>query len=343
MCKRIAIIAENSIKYIEIIIDAWNMGNTVVLIDFKIPAQSCLELMGKACVQKVYTDRKELFDYVKKMSNIEVEMMASMEKSVCELPESIRKKYKVSHRKEEGVILFSSGTTGKSKGIILSHYSFTKNAEMCAEQKGVNKNSTLYLYKTISHCASFVGEFMIALITGAKLYIASTKILMRKHLNNINIYSVTHFSANPSVLNLISKYTNRNMEFPSLKLIVSSGSMFTRKCKLQAQDFFKCPIINMYGMTEISGLATSQIPLFSNKTCCSGIEQESVGTPLEGVKIKILGQKYEELKKGEIGNIYISIPTVMIGYVEAETIRLYEDEYWFTGDKVLSMKTMNYS
>lgn len=79
----------------------------------------------------------------------------------------------------------------------------TTNAEKNAARKRVDNNSVLYVYKTLSHCASFVGELLLGLITGANIYVCSVRTMIRMHLENICKYNVTHFSVNPSVLHMI--------------------------------------------------------------------------------------------------------------------------------------------
>lgn len=332
MNKRVAIIANNSIEYLNKIIDIWNTGDVPVLIDFRIPLTSCLKLLKHAEVNKIYTDKKELIEYIKKGSEYKIEEIETMKESVSLLPDNVRNKYRRNYSKKEGLILFSSGTTGENKGIILSHYAITKNAENCAKRKKIDSSSVLYLYKTISHCASFIGEFLAALVMNAKIYIASEKLVIRKHLKNIDFYKITHFSANPSVLHAIWKNKIPKEVFSSLKLVVSSGAMFTHSCKYNAEIFFGCPIINMYGMTELAALVSSQVPYLESVNNIENDTIESVGVPLEGVEIKILNEKFIAQKTEEIGEIFICSPTMMMGYIGKENFNLLERKYWRTGD-----------
>ena len=56
--ERIAIIGENSLSYIRILLDIWNEGNSAVLIDYMTPEDVCLKLMTEAEVKKCYIDDK---------------------------------------------------------------------------------------------------------------------------------------------------------------------------------------------------------------------------------------------------------------------------------------------
>lgn len=55
--ERIAIIAKNSIKYIDIIIDEWNNGNSVVLLDYNIPLVTIEKMLDEANVKKCYIEK----------------------------------------------------------------------------------------------------------------------------------------------------------------------------------------------------------------------------------------------------------------------------------------------
>ena len=62
--KRIAIIADNSLAFVSRLLNAWNNDEVAVLIDYRTPSPACLEMIIRADVSEVYTDRQDLFDYV---------------------------------------------------------------------------------------------------------------------------------------------------------------------------------------------------------------------------------------------------------------------------------------
>ena len=56
--KRIALLGENSVEYIDMLVDIWNSGNCAVLIDCQIPPQTAVEMMREAQVRKCYIEHK---------------------------------------------------------------------------------------------------------------------------------------------------------------------------------------------------------------------------------------------------------------------------------------------
>lgn len=330
--ERVAIIADNSADYAELVIELWNKGAVPVLIDFRIPAMVCLALVDIADAKIIYTDSRELDQYiVKNRKDLNSRLMKNQGDMISILSDKVRMLYQKRYDDSEALILFSSGTTGKNKGIRLSHKAITLNAEMIAERKGVDNTSTLYMYKTFSHCASFMGELMLSFVTGSILYISSAKNIMRKHITNINKYGITHFSVNPSILQIIIKSEKKDYRFGSLRLISCSGSLLVDSCRQKAQVFFGCPVINMYGMTETSALVACQEPVLVDYIDRDG-RPESTGIPLNGVTVKIM--KYDQKKEaepGETGLVLIATPTIMLGYIGQE-IELQQGGYWNTGD-----------
>ena len=329
--ERIAIIADNSIEFVGTLLKAWNSDKVAVLIDYRTSCAACLELLTEANVSEVYTDRQDLLDYLAQVVNSEFDVkVMNNDNCVNEIPNEIRNLYKKRYDDKEAIILFSSGTTGNCKGIRLSHSAIVMNAERIAERKGINSESSLYIYKTFAHCASFIGELMVGLVSGAKIYICSTKSMIRMHLENIAKYSITHISVNPTVIQMLIK-TTKKYDFSRLKLVSCSGALLSERCFEEAHNFFGCDIVNMYGMTEAASLFSCQI-------CKSGKlnmleEFESVGFPLVGNRVRIWNCEANcEAKVREIGEIHIISTTLMMGYLGKEGPDCDDEGFWHTGD-----------
>lgn len=328
--RRIAIIADNSCTYVRIILESWNRNETLVLIDVRIPITPCIEMLDKADVKAVYTDKEDLYNYLRQnRKDLDVKFL-NPEYSVVQIPCAVKSLYKKRYDNAEAVVLFSSGTTGNCKGIRLSHYAITMNAEKNAAQKRVDTTSVLYIYKTLSHCASFIGELLLGLIKDSKVYISSTRTILRMHLENIYKYKVTHFSINPSVLQMIMRNEKGKYDYSSLLLVACSGGLLEEKNAKNIQKYFGCEIINMYGMTEASSL-------FSCQKLKKGMVIKdnfvSVGMPLQGNKVKIWNyEKNIQAKIGEIGEVLIVTSTLMLGYLETTIVDVDNEGYWKTGD-----------
>ena len=229
------------------------------------------------------------------------------------------------------VILYSSGTTGQRKGVMLSHYSITNNALHIIEMKNMQRESVQYTYKPFSHSATLVGELLASLICGNKLIISSTKVMLNIHLRNIEKYSVSHFSINPSVGAMLVKMNDmRNYNFRTLKKVICCGSKLSVSLIEELQIMFGATVINAYGLTELGPMVAFTGVGKEYKINNLYKETASVGQVLEDVQIKIVLDNGKEASTNEVGELFVKTPMVMDGYVNRQFE--FVDGYYRTGD-----------
>ena len=111
---RVGLIGDNSIEYIEKLIEIWNNGDCAVMIDWRIPHNTAIEMMRDASVDKCYIDKQLAGQINEGISDIEFIQFESDKSSARLVPEDV---YQSSAAITAGraVILYSSGTTGKAK------------------------------------------------------------------------------------------------------------------------------------------------------------------------------------------------------------------------------------
>lgn len=120
---RIGIVGRNSISYVELLINVWNAGDSTVLLDWQMPADVINRLLLELNVTKCFVETNiiEKFDT---SSSIDYEAFENNTISQTLLPLHVYRRFIPLYAKREAVILFSSGTTGAAKGVMLSHYAF---------------------------------------------------------------------------------------------------------------------------------------------------------------------------------------------------------------------------
>lgn len=310
MKERIGLIGENSIEFVHNLINIWNEGNCVVLIDWRIPFQTAVDMLIEASVEKCYIDKNIFIDNQNcDYSRIDFILYEKESNSANILPDDIYNKFKDNYSDNEAVIIYSSGTTGKAKGIILSHYAININADAIIDYMKPKENDCMYIAKSLTHSSTITGELLVALKKRIKLVIAPTIVPPRFILNNINKYQVSIICFNPTLLSLCcDEYSRGKYNLSSLHTIYVSGSILNDKVYKEAHQIFKnINIYNVYGLSEAAPRVTAQ-----RDDCNYG---NSVGKPIKNVKIKIIDYDGNEVVQGKEGVIHILTPSIFSGYV----------------------------
>ena len=110
---RVALIGENSIGYVNALIDIWNNGDCAVLLDWRIPFIIAIQMMRESNVRKCYIERPLLKKIEEKsFSDIKFITFEKGNNSAELLPPRIYDKYNSNYSSDEAIVLYSSGTTG---------------------------------------------------------------------------------------------------------------------------------------------------------------------------------------------------------------------------------------
>lgn len=239
---------------------------------------------------------------------------------------------------QPAVILHSGGTTGTPKNIVLTNGNINavaKQAEIILPE--ININDSMLTIMPLFHC------FGLVVCVHAPLCLGASNILIPQFDSTrfdklLTKYKPTLVAGVPTLYEALmhNKYME-NVDLSFIKYIVSGGDSLIPAKQEALNEFLKnhnCfqRIIQGYGMTETTGPVTFALP--------GTDELGSVGIPLPGNKIKIIDNlTKEEVKYGVTGEILISGPIVMSGYLdnEVETNQILEldenNEIWVhTGD-----------
>lgn len=238
---------------------------------------------------------------------------------------------------DEAVILYSGGTTGSPKGIILSNLNFNALAMQCHLMCDPAKaGDSILAILPIFH------GFGLGVSIHTPLYIGMKVILIpdfrpRKFGSLIKKYRPNFITGVPTLYEALLKTKLRKNDLSSLTCVVSGGDTLLPSFKKTVDDFLRehgssAQIRCGYGLTECTGAS------------CLNPRREyrdnSIGIPLPDMKYKIVKiGTYNEVDEGEDGEICISGPTVMKGYLNnpdetAKTLVKHSDgRIWLhTGD-----------
>lgn len=192
-------------------------------------------------------------------------------------------------------IIYSSGTTGTPKGIAHDHIGrrdWTYDIALALRYHSRARTLlTIGLYSNIS----WVAMLSTLLVGGA---IVLEKQFKPVHcLNSIRDYRITHLAMVPIQYQRLTDELKRNAgaDVSSMQAMMSCGSPLREPLKRELFTYFDCGIIELYGLTE--GIITTLEPEDADG------RWSSVGRPLIGTDIEIIGDNDQKLGRGEIGEI----------------------------------------
>jgi long-chain acyl-CoA synthetase len=228
---------------------------------------------------------------------------------------------------DTAVILYTSGTTGQPKGAELTHANLTRNAQASESLFSLGSDAVILGALPLFH--SF-GQTcgMNATISGGGTLTLIPRFEPAKALEIIQRDKVNIFQGVPTMYGAMLHLDGRDKyDTSSLTLCASGGSAMPVELLRGFEEAFGCKVLEGYGLSESSPVASFNHPDRERKP-------GSIGTPIDGVEMKVVDEDGKEVAQGEVGEIVIRGHNVMKGYwnnadATAETIK---DGWLYTGD-----------
>ena len=226
---------------------------------------------------------------------------------------------------EGAAILYTSGTTGKPKGALLTHNNLRFNAEATKGATQMRADDRLLCFLPLFHC--FGQNFIMnsAVDTGAAL-ILHERFVPNEILESVLANRATIFLAVPAVYIRFLAQPDIERYLQPIRYYFTAAASMPMEVARRWRERFGKVIHEGYGLTETSPFASYNHPV--------EYRDGSVGTPLKGVEIKVVDDEGETLPSGEIGEIAIKGPNVMKGYYNRpeETTEAIRDGWFLSGD-----------
>jgi long-chain acyl-CoA synthetase len=211
---------------------------------------------------------------------------------------------------DTAVILYTSGTTGKPKGAELTHANLYRNCTGTARNLAEFTEKDVILGALpLFHSFGQTCGMNASMALGAKLTLLP-RFDPEKALEIIDRDRVTVFQGVPTMYNAMLHVEDRDRyDATCLRLCMSGGSAMPVELMRGFEEAFDCMILEGYGLSETSPVASFNHPDKERKP-------GSIGTPIEGVEMKVVDDDGNEVPQGEIGEIVIKGHNVMKGYWE---------------------------
>ncbi|MFS0865409.1 fatty acid--CoA ligase family protein [Fredinandcohnia sp. 179-A 10B2 NHS] len=225
------------------------------------------------------------------------------------------------------VILYTSGTTGKPKGAMLTHKNLYSNARDIAEYLKITDQDKVITTLPMFHVFCLSVALNAPLMNGGTLLIVP-KFSPKEIFHIAKTHEATVFAGVPTMYNFLLQYPEGNPEdLKSLRLCISGGAAMPVALLKGFEQKFNVLVSEGYGLSEASPV-----------TCFNPLDRPrkagSIGTSIVNVENRVVDENGEEVPAGQVGELVVRGPNVMKGYYKLpeETAATIKDGWLYTGD-----------
>ncbi|MFN6944314.1 MAG: AMP-binding protein [Cytophagaceae bacterium] len=226
---------------------------------------------------------------------------------------------------------YTGGTTGVSKGAVLTNRNILANMEQISEWfKPVLRDGqeTVITALPLYHIFALTANCLAMLKYGARNILITNPRDMKAFLKDLNTYEFTLITGVNTLFNgLLNQPDFHKIKFSRLKLAVGGGMAVQKAVAEKWEKVTGTRLAEGYGLTETS-------PVVTCNPVDGRIRIGSIGLPLPGTDLKIVTDEGLEAAVGERGEIYVKGPQVMAGYWNRpeDTAQVMDGEWLKTGD-----------
>ena len=226
---------------------------------------------------------------------------------------------------DTAVLLYTSGTTGRPKTVALSERNIISNAEGCRRATGFDDRQVMLAILPLFHAYGLTVTILLPLMSGSTVVI-SERFVPRTVLNLIERHRVTTIVAVPSQYRVLAMDPTP-CDASSLWLCIAGAERLPDTTEREFTTRFGHAVLPGYGATELSPVVSLNIPETNRPA--------SVGKPLTGTTVTIRNDDSSVCPVGEVGEICVEGPNVMLGYLNDPegTARKIRNGVLYTGDK----------
>lgn len=321
----------------------FNDSGAKALIIHKSMAHNAEKILDKTQIETLFvTQVGDLHDFIKRnLLNAAVKYLKKMEPDY-NLPQAIPLRsafYKYDGQQpnpvkvessDVAVLQYTGGTTGVSKGAILTHANLISNMLQAQERltvPGVDWTETVISPLPLYHIYAFTVAQVVSLMGGHSVLIPNPRDIPG-FIKEMQKWRMSTFvGLNTLFVALCNDENFAQVDFSNLKFTASGGMALNPSTAVLWKDKTGCDVIEGYGLTETSP-AVCFNPPDDNRT-------GTIGLPMIHTDVRIIGTDGQDVVKGEAGELCVKGPQVMRGYwqrEEATASSFTDDGYFITGD-----------
>jgi len=343
---KIAILSNNSIEFMEIYVAAAKGGFIIAPLNFRLHPDEIsfiinnsdskfliVESRFREATEKIWQRAKELgFDKIERvLISDEPTKGWKFYEDIVEMGESTYPSIKI-NPDDTWVILYTSGTTGRPKGVVRSHRSYTAFFLINEVEFSFTPQDYGMILMPLSHVNSTFYSFVFTYL-GAPVYIhIEYKFNPEEVLKIIDREKITFTSMIPTHYNLIlslPEEIKKSYDLSSVRALLTSSAPATKKMKLDVMNLFKeTQLFEAYGSTE-AGLVTILRPE-DQMNKLGSVGKECIGNDC----IQLLDVDGNPVPVGKIGELYSRGPQMFDEYYKLpeKTKQAFKGEFFSAGD-----------
>lgn len=229
------------------------------------------------------------------------------------------------------IIIYTTGTTGQPKGVMLTHANLIYIATMMRALRHLSPRDRVYGALPATHVMGHASVFLGALHNGAALHMVA-RFDPACCVATLAEQRITCIQGAPAMFASIAAYCEAHpvadtaeagRRFPDVRFIGSGGAPIDTTIKAAAERLFGCELQNGYGLTEAASTCWTRLN--------EGNADDNVGPPLPGVEVCLRDSAGRTVAAGEVGELWMRGPNLMAGYFRnpEQTRRVVDADGWF--------------
>jgi len=234
-------------------------------------------------------------------------------------------------------VIFSSGSTGVPKGIMLSHFNLGSNVDAVLQLFALDERDRIVGVLPFFHSFGFMATIWLPLFTGCGVVYHPNPTDAKVIGELVQKYRGTFLLSTPTFCGTYMRKCTRE-QFASLRFVVVGAEKLREPLRKEFQETFGIDLLQGYGMTEMSPVVAVNSPDFrEGKENQIGTKHGTVGLPIPGVAVRVVDLDTKEpLPPGSEGMLLVKGPGRMLGYLNQpeRTADVFQGDWYITGDMV---------
>ncbi len=235
-------------------------------------------------------------------------------------------------------VIFSSGSTGEPKGVILSHFNIDSNVEAAAQVFRLESTDRFLGILPFFHSFGYMATVWLTVNHGLGAVYHANPLDGDAIGRLVQRYRVTFLLTTPTFLQLYLRRCTP-AQFGSLRVVLAGAEKLSERLAQAFEDHFGIRPLEGYGTTECSPIIAVSAPEFRAPGFYQpGSRRGFVGQPLPGVSVRVVDpESFEPVTPGDPGMLLVKGPNVMRGYLKRDdlTAQVMRDGWYVTGDIAL--------